>query len=235
VALGLVLGEPLPPPSTIAISLLGGSLGVLAILALYHGLAVGRMGVVAPVSGVLGAAVPVVVGIAMAGLPKPQVVAGIILAVVAVPLVSASRSHDDRPSGLLFAIVAGIGIGFLGATFGAIPDGQVAWPIACFKLSAVVTIAIAAAVVRGSLRLPAAVVPVVVVVAVLDLAGNGLYLLAAQLGRLDIAATLSSLYPITTVVLAWAVLKERLSAVHVLGIAVAGVAIALIAGGTAGS
>jgi uncharacterized membrane protein len=233
IALGVAVGEPFPGPSTIAFGVLGGAVGVLGILGLYHGLAVGRMGVVAPISGVLGAIVPVIVGMLIAGPPNAQVLLGIAFAVIAVPLVSASRSGDDRPSGLRFAILGGIGIGLFGATFGAIPDGEVAWPLAIFKISALVTIGIAALIARASLRLPAAIVPAVIGVAVLDLTGNGLFLLAAQLGRLDIAATLSSLYPVSTVILAWAVLKERLSRLHLLGIVVAAIAIALIGGGTA--
>jgi drug/metabolite transporter (DMT)-like permease len=75
--------------------------------------------------------------------------------------------------------------------------------------------------------------PALGTVAILDLAGNGLYLLATQAGRLDVAATLSSLYPVTTVVLAIALLHERVSRSHLAGIVMAGLAIALIAGGSA--
>jgi drug/metabolite transporter (DMT)-like permease len=75
--------------------------------------------------------------------------------------------------------------------------------------------------------------PALAVVAVLDLAGNGLYILATQAGRLDVAATLSSLYPVTTVVLAIVLLHERVSRSHLAGIVMAVLAIALIAGGSA--
>ena len=67
----------------------------------------------------------------------------------------------------------------------------------------------------------------------IDPAGNGLYILATQAGRLDVAATLSSLYPVTTVVLAVALLGERVTRTHLAGIIMAGVAIVLIAGGSA--
>jgi len=66
---------------------------------------------------------------------------------------------------------------------------------------------------------------VVLVNAVLDLGGNFFYILASQAGRLDIAVILSSLYPGATVVLAWLFLKERISRVQVVGIALAFVAI----------
>jgi drug/metabolite transporter (DMT)-like permease len=67
---------------------------------------------------------------------------------------------------------------------------------------------------------------------VLDLAGNGLYVLATQAGRLDVAATLSSLYPVTTVILAVVLLHERVSRGHFAGIIMAALAIVLIAGGS---
>jgi drug/metabolite transporter (DMT)-like permease len=75
--------------------------------------------------------------------------------------------------------------------------------------------------------------PALVAVALLDLAGNGLYVLATQAGRLDVAATLSSLYPVTTVILAIVLLHERVSRSHLAGIIMAALAIVLIAGGSA--
>jgi drug/metabolite transporter (DMT)-like permease len=70
-------------------------------------------------------------------------------------------------------------------------------------------------------------------VGVLDMGGNAFYVLASQAGRLDVAATLASLYPVTTVLLAIAVLRERVTGGHALGILAAGAAIALITSGTA--
>ena len=72
-------------------------------------------------------------------------------------------------------------------------------------------------------------------IALLDLTGNGLYVLATQAGRLDVAATLSSLYPVTTVLLAIALLHERVARSHLAGITMAALAIVLIAGGSAGA
>ena len=79
--------------------------------------------------------------------------------------------------------------------------------------------------------MPRRVVPAAVGVAVLDITGNGLFLLAAQAGDLAIAAILSSLYPVTTVILAAAILHERITRVHVVGITAAIVAIVLIGAG----
>ena len=80
--------------------------------------------------------------------------------------------------------------------------------------------------------MPGPLLPAVATVAVLDLVGTGFYVLATQAGRLDVAATLSSLYPVTTIVLAIALLHERVSRSHLAGIIMAGLGIVLIAGGS---
>ena len=85
---------------------------------------------------------------------------------------------------------------------------------------------------RRSWRVPRRVVPAAIGVAALDITGNGLFLLAAQAGELAIAAVLSSLYPVTTVILAATLLHERITRVHVVGIAAAVVAIVLIGAGS---
>ncbi len=61
--------------------------------------------------------------------------------------------------------------------------------------------------------------------------GNAFFILAAQAGALAVAAVLSSLYPIVTVILAIAILREKVTAYHAIGIATAAVAVALIASG----
>jgi hypothetical protein len=98
--LGVARGEPVPQGTDLVWSVVGGMLGVIGITALYRGLAVGRMGVVAPTTGVLAAIVPVVVGFALEGLPAPAVVTGIAVALVAVVLVTRSPGHEGaaRPA-----------------------------------------------------------------------------------------------------------------------------------------
>jgi drug/metabolite transporter (DMT)-like permease len=106
--LAFVRGETAPTPADIGWSLLAGVVGGIGITALYRGLAVGRMGVVAPVTGVIAALIPVTAGIVLEGLPPPLVLVGIASAVVAVVLVS--RVPDDgsrRSVGLRFALIPG--------------------------------------------------------------------------------------------------------------------------------
>ncbi|MDQ3127784.1 MAG: DMT family transporter [Chloroflexota bacterium] len=233
VGLGLILGGPLPGQTTITLAVVAGAFSVAGILGLYTGLAIGRMGVVAPVTGLIAASLPVAVGIVGEGWPATPVLVGILAALLAVVLVSRSADPEGRRSGIEYGIVGGLGLGMFNVVVGAFPEDQVIWPLAFIKLGALVPIVVLVVLGRRPWRVTSSILPAVVAVAVLDLAGNGLYILATQAGRLDVAATLSSLYPVTTVVLAVAILRERVTRTHLAGIIMAGVAIVLIAGGSA--
>jgi drug/metabolite transporter (DMT)-like permease len=235
VALGAALAvrEAIPEVGSIALALVSGALGVVGIVALYHGLAVGRMGVVAPVTGVLAAIVPVAAGFLLQGLPPPAVWAGIALAVVAVVLVSRAAGVEGGRSGIEFALSAGMGIGLYTVFLGLIPEGAVLWPLAVMKATALLVLVAVIGIGRGAWRVPRPVVPVAIAVGVCDMLGNGLFLLAAQIGNLAVAAVLTSLYPATTVILAAVLLHERITWSHVAGIVAAIGVIVLIGLGTA--
>ncbi len=232
--LAILLRETMPAPAGLATAAAAGVAVAVGIVALYQGLAVGRMGVVAPVTGVIAAALPVGVGIVRDGLPGPTVLAGVALAFVAVVLVSRVPGPDGRRSGFEFGLTAGIGLGLFNVLMGGLPDGQVFIPLAVLKVVAALVIGAIAVVGRRPWRVPRGSLAVVGAVAIADMGGNALYVLASQAGRLDVAATLSSLYPVTTILLAIALLGERLSRGHAAGIAAAAAAIALITSGTAG-
>jgi len=234
VGLALLAGEPGLEPAGIAISSAAGVVVVVGILGLYQGLAVGRMGVVAPVTGVIAAVMPVVAGIAMAGLPAASVLAGIVLAFLAVVLVSRIPGEEGRRSGIEFALVAGVGIGCFNILIGLLPDGHVFGPLVVVKVSAAVVMAVIVVLGGRTWRVPRHTLPVVIAVGLFDMAGNALYVLATQAGRLDVAATLSSLYPVTTILLAVLLLGERVTRSHAVGIAAAVAAIALIGAGSSG-
>jgi len=233
VAIALAIGEPVPGTVTLALAAGAGVCAVAGLLGLYAGLAIGRMGVVAPVTAVIAAILPVGVGFARQGLPAIGVMIGIGCALVGVILVSRSPDPAGRRSGIEYAIVGGIGIGLFNVLVGAFPEHRVAWPLAVIKGAALVATVAIVVLGRRPWRVPQPLIPAVATVALLDLAGNGLYILATQTGRLDVAATLSSLYPVTTIVLAIVLLRERVSRSHLAGIIMAGLAVALIAGGSA--
>ena len=232
-AVALARGEPVPQGADVSWSLAGGLTGMIGISSLYRGLAVGRMGVVAPTTGVLAAVVPVLVGFAVEGVPRQATVAGIGVAMVAVVLVTRAPGHDDgRPSGVRWGLLAGLAIGGFNVCVGQLSPAGAFAPLVLVRLVQAAVVAMLIVAWRQPWRVDRWVAPRLVVVGLLDMAGNAAYILAAQAGQLAIAAVLSSLYPVVTVILAIAVLRERLTASHLAGIALTATAIVLISAGT---
>ena len=232
-AAGLLRGETLPLPSDIPLSIFGGVVGGIGIVALYRGLAIGRMGVVAPVTGVLAATIPVVFGMFVEGLPGALVIVGIGLAIVAVILVSRVDDGREGPSGLGLALISGIAIGAFAIVISQISDGHAFGPLTLIRLSEAALIVGAIVIGRQAWRAERRLLPAMAGVGVLDMAGNASFILAVQAGALSVAAVLSSLYPVTTVVLAMLVLHERMTRSHAVGIVLAAGAIVCIAVGSA--
>jgi len=231
--LALVRGESVPGPVDIGWSAVAGALGVVGITALYRGLAVGRMGVVAPVTGVLAALIPVVAGFVLEGIPGPVVLVGIGAALVSVVLVTMVEDEGGGRAGLGLAVLAGSMLGLLGVAFAQISDGAVFAPLVVVRgVEAVLLIAFIV-VTRSEWRAAPRIVPAIAAVGIADMAGNAFYLLAVQTGALAVAAVVSSLYPVTTVVLATLLLGERVTRSHAAGVALAALAIALIGLGNA--
>jgi drug/metabolite transporter (DMT)-like permease len=230
--LALLRGEPFPTGPDLAIAVIGGVLGSIGIIALYRGLAIGRMGIVAPVTGVLAAVIPVAAGVVLEGVPEPAVVIGILVAVLAVLLVSRVRDEGGGPSGMREALVAGVAIGCFTAVIAQLSDGLVFSGLSVIRVTQVLFVGLVILATRSAWRVPRSVVPAVLVVGLLDMAGNASYLLAAQAGELAVAAILTSLYPVVTVILAALILRERVTRDHAVGIALAAVAIALIGYGS---
>lgn len=235
-AIAVIRAEPIPAGQDLALCIAAGVLGVIGITSLYRGLAVGRMGVVAPVTGVLAAVIPVIAGIILEGWPAQLVLVGIGLAVVAVVLVS--RVKDERVtggSGLQEALLAGLAIGLFGVVISGIGEGFVFSSLTVIRGTQVAIVVAALLVLRSRApwRPPRDALLALVGIGILDMAGNAFYLLGVQTGALAIAAVLSSLYPVTTVILAAVVLGERVTRDHALGIALAVGAIVCIGLGSA--
>jgi uncharacterized membrane protein len=235
IAIGLFVlrGEAVPGPADIGWSVASGVAGVIGLSALYAGLAAGRMSIVAPVTGVLAVAIPVVAGIVLEGLPRTEVLAGISLAVVAVVLVSRVADETGRSGGLRYALVAGTGIGIFNVLIGQVTDGYVFGPLSIMRGTQVVLLLAVIVFGARAWRMPRTVVPAVLLIGLLDMGGNAFYIAARQAGELAVAATLSSLYPVGTVILAAIFLRERIGRGHAVGIVLAAIAVALIASGAA--
>jgi drug/metabolite transporter (DMT)-like permease len=235
-AIAVARGEPVPQGSDLAWSVAAGAFGVVGITSLYRGLAVGRMAVVAPTTGVLAAVVPVVVGFALEGLPSTEVVVGIGLALVAVVLVTRAPGHEGSgASGIEWGLVGGLAIGLFSVCIGQLSGDGAFGPLVVTRLVQAAVLVAVILVARQPWRMRWTSARWIVVIGLLDMAGNAAFILAAQAGDLAIAATLSSLYPVGTVILAVAILHERLTRSHAAGIVLTGAAILLIGLGTAGS
>jgi drug/metabolite transporter (DMT)-like permease len=217
-----------PPTADLMWGAAAGLAGAFGIAALYKALSIGRMGIIAPVAGVITATIPVLVGLATLGLPPAIQLAGFALALVSIWLVARPDGQIDTHRGLGLAIIAGISFGlFLVAGKQAGPHA-VFWPMVAARAASVIVMgAISLLFVTDDRSLRPALFPIVLS-GLLDSAGNALFIAATRHGRLDVAAVISSLYPASTVILARLVLKERISRMQGVGIAGAMVAIALI-------
>ena len=200
---------------------------------LYRGLAGGRMGVVAPISAVGSALVPVVVGLVGGERPAGLVWLGIAAAFPGIWCVSQDPAADapGARGGVLDGVLAGLGFGVLFAALGQVREEAGLLPLALNQIvGAVVIVALAVA-------LRAAWVPrerpaaYGVVCGALGASATVAFLLAAQAGALTVAAVLASLYPAVTILLAAVVLKEHVHRVQGVGLALCGVAVALVAAG----
>ncbi len=222
-------GEPVPPASDLMWGAFAGLAGAFGIAALYKALAIGRMGVVAPVASVITGVMPVLVGFRTEGMPDRIQLFGFALALVSIWLVARPSEYIDSHRGVGLAILAGVMFGlFLIAGKQAGHHG-VFWPLVAARLvSTTLMLAIVALAPRDPQPLRAVLWPMVLS-GLLDSAGNALFIAATRHGRLDVAAVLSSLYPASTVILARVLLKERISKLQGAGIAGALASVALIA------
>jgi drug/metabolite transporter (DMT)-like permease len=232
VGLALVRAEPLPGPEDLRWSVVAGVLGALGVTALYRGLAVGRMGIVAPITGVLAAVIPVVAGMLLEGVPPPVVLVGIVLAILAVLLVSRVADEGGGRAGLAEALVAGIAIGLFAIAISRLSDGHVFGPLVVVRATQAVLVTGLVVVTRAAWRPTSRAIPALVAIGILDMTGNSLYVLAVQAGALAVASVLASMYPVVTVLLAVAFLREHITRDHWVGIGLAAVAIACIGAGS---
>jgi drug/metabolite transporter (DMT)-like permease len=228
IALALAWSEPFPPALDIVWGGVAGLVGAVGIVAFYRALAIGRMGINAPVTGVLTAAVPVLFSVFAIGLPHLIQLAGFVLALLAVGLISRPAGASGRPEGLGLALLAGLGFGGFLVLIGQLSHGVIFWPLAAARLSSSLFM-LAIVLIRRQEVLPKkTVLPIVLLAGTLDVAGNAFFVLAAHAGRLDVAAIVSSLYPAVTVLLASIILRERVTRLQALGVLAALVAIPLI-------
>jgi drug/metabolite transporter (DMT)-like permease len=199
---------------------------------LYRGFAAGRMGVVAPVSAVGAALLPVAVAVATGERPTALVWIGIVAAVPGIWLVSREPgARGTLAAGLVDGAVAGAGFGVLFAAVGQVPEEAGWWPTAVTQAVALVAVAVTATVLRAGWVPRHAADLWGLLAGLLATTAVVCFLLATQTGLLTIAAVVTSLYPAVTVLLAATVLRERIHGLQGLGLVCCGFAVALVAAG----
>jgi len=206
-----------------------GVFGMLGILALFSGLSRGPMGVVAPVTSVLSAVVPLAVGLALGERPSAVAILGMVLGLGAIIAVSAAGTPAERIDrySLLAAVAAGLGFGLFFVFIGQTSAEAGMWPLVTARAVSVPLILLLASV-RGGIWPRREARGLAVSCGFVDMLANGLFTAAAQRGLLSVAAVLSALYPVVTVLLAWVILHERLGRIQLGGVVAAVVAVAVI-------
>jgi len=226
--------EAVPSLRVWLIAMLAGIFGSTGLILLYAAMANGTMSIAAPVSALLAAALPVLVGTLTEGLPETLTLIGFGFALFAVWMVSQSEGGVkdilSHLADLKLPLLAGLGFGgYFIVMHRATDEGALLWAMTGSRSMSVLLIFIYMLVTRTSFRVDdRSSFPVIGVNGVLDLTGNAFFILAAQAGRLDVASVLSSLYPGSTVMLAWIFLHERLSRTQWIGILSALIAIVLM-------
>jgi uncharacterized membrane protein len=211
-----------------ALSGIGSGFGTMA---LYHGLAVGRMSVVAPLSAVLTAVLPVIVGLVLGNHLSVAAAVGIALAIPAIALVSWQPGHDGGKlgTGAQYGVLAGVGFGLLFIALDRAGTGSGAWPLLPGQtVSLVPTVTFACRQLRGSGHPTARTGLLIVATGVLGGTANLLFLAATGHGQLAVVAVLSALYPAMTVIMARLFLSEHWTRPQVTGFVVTIVAIILV-------
>lgn len=231
----VALGQDAPAFRHLLPAALAGAAGAIALAAFYRALAIGTMSIVAPISAT-GAALPVVVGVAGGERPGALQLAGMAAAVVGVVLASREEDEQGRTPenarlSVALALFAALGFGTFFVAMDAAADADVGWAMLVARCASVGLLLLAAAVLRPRLGVGVTALAPLVAVGVLDATANGLYAWGTTKGLLSVVAVLGALYPVTTVLLARGLLRERVRRIQELGIVAALAGVVLIAAG----
>jgi drug/metabolite transporter (DMT)-like permease len=217
-----VSGDAPIPWSSWLLCSIAGSLGVLGLLLFFKSMVRGQMSVAAPVSALTAALLPVIVGSFLEGFPGWLAFGGFALALVAIWFISQPESGSKtvrlRLADISLPLVAGLGFGVYLVLFERGSQTGLFWPMVATRLAGTLTMASYTMLTRQPLLPARSLWPLIALNGTFDIIGNGLYLLAGQAGRMDVAAVLASLYPASTVILAGILLHEHLNRPQVAGI-----------------
>ena len=234
VILALLGGAPHLTNRDMVLSVAAGLITGVSLTLLYWGLARGPVALVAPLTALAAAGLPVIYQAMIERIPlTTQSSLGVGAALVAVFLLG--LNEDGRPTAnalprghaIAAALVAGGGIAAFYILMKEVAPGSGAWPLVLARAATLASLAVPAAVAVRTVRFRARRLNQALAAGAFDALANTLYVLAVQIGSLAVAATLSSLYPVTTVLLGVAVLHERLTPIRIAGL-IMGMAAALL-------
>ena len=228
----LVAGEPFLGSSAALAAVAAGLCGLLGLGGLYRGMAIGAMGVVAPISAI-AAAIPFTVGIVRGERPSSPQIVGALVAVLGLALVSRPEGGVGAriASGVGLALVAALGFGFYFVFLDIAADDSASWAVLVARLTSSIVALMATLAVGASLAMSRRVLIAVLAVGACDVGANVLFALASTRGLVSVVSVLTSLYPAVTVALAALLLHERLGRVQLAGAAAVLTGAALLAAG----
>ena len=206
--------------------------GALGLVLLYRGLSRGTMSVVAPLSAVMTALVPVVWGLISGERPAPVALLGVPIALAAIALISGAASglRGGTGPGVGSGILAGVGFGVFFILLGETESAEL-WTLTFARTASITMLVVLALATGSSLRPARGTGRLVLGAGALDMAANVFFLLAERRGLLSLVAVITALYPAATVLLARFVLHEQLSRAQLAGLAMAAVGVGMIATG----
>lgn len=232
VAMALLQGEPLPGAGALLVGAVAGLAGAVGLVALYRGLANSHMGVVAPLTAVVAAGLPVMIGILLEGAPGALRLLGFVFALGGVWFISRDGQGNPVTLRMLYLpLFAGLGFGLFFILIDRVSEEAIFWPLVAARLSSITFLSLRiflGSAAGGYVRPSRQRLPLILLTGLLETGGNVFFALASAAGRLDIASILASLYPAATVFLAWAVLKEQLAPRQWAGVAAVLASIILI-------
>jgi drug/metabolite transporter (DMT)-like permease len=235
IVLALLLREPVPSMADMLLGAGSSLIGLTGLLLLYRALADGQMTIAAPVSALFAAIIPVIFGFFALGAPSLATIIGFALALLAVWLISQTDATNGRSplrglrslADLRLPLLSGLFFGLYFLIIHRATLNAFFWPLVAARFAGFTAFGLFALVTRQPAMPPREVWGLCIINGVIDIGGNAFYILAAQAGRIDVAAVLGALYPASTVLLAWIVLKEKINWLQAFGVLLAFVAIVL--------
>jgi len=223
----LLLLPGAPSPAAAGFGALAGIAGALGLALYLRGLAVGPMGVVAPLSSLVGAGLPLSVGVLRGERPGGAALVAIGMALLAIGLATVGHRRGSAAlHAVLLGLGSGVGFGLFFVALDATPPGSGLWPLLAARAASIVLLGVLllAGVARARPSRPG----LITLSGALDMTANILFLFATRAGSLSVSAVLVSLYPVVVVVLARVALHERLTAAQITSVGLALSASALL-------